>query len=380
MVSLAEDLTSPDQMRGARAALQEFANDTADHLALLIQTTEQLKSHKLAMEKWMTENEKHVWFTLENYVGLLWSNTDRTDGWPNYEYHEYQTIQSAMNSEEDTIKWEMTQVRRLIPQFWAYAQVLSRAWYLYTDGLHESEDELNQTVSKQIHDVCQMIKTAGEENADLVPVDYLDWYAFMKGWIEDFKRTRTSVLETRAEADAAAATIAAGTEGQSEVVGAIPAAEPSSAVPSQSDATVGDIPAGASDDSMPKELQDFRDQKRREREQNEAWARIHGVSPPEDSTKVKKSTHRFEQWLERQLKANRETLAQSGDFALNENYFKSDADKAENNQSFGGSSSRGLVPNEAWYVMKNGPHSWISGAEWKFHIYVRRVVQISLPH
>ncbi len=125
-------------------------------------------------------------------------------------------------------------------------------------------------------------------------------------------------------------------------------------------------------------MKDCRDQKRREREQNEAWARIHGVSPPENSTKVKKSTHRFEQWLERQLKANRETLAQSGDFALNENYFKSDADKAENNQSFGGSSSGGPVPNEAWGLMKNGPQSWASGAPWKFHIYVRRVVQFCL--
>ncbi len=56
----------------------------------------------------------------------------------------------------------MKEARRLIPQFWAYAQVLSRAWYVYTDSLHESEDELNQMVSSQIHDVCQMIKTAGE--------------------------------------------------------------------------------------------------------------------------------------------------------------------------------------------------------------------------
>ena len=71
VVSLAEDLTSPDQMRGARAALQEFANDSPDHLALFIQTTEQIKSHKLAMETWKTENEQRVWYTLKNYVGLL---------------------------------------------------------------------------------------------------------------------------------------------------------------------------------------------------------------------------------------------------------------------------------------------------------------------
>ncbi len=124
-VSLAEDLESADQMRGARAALQECANDTADHLGLLIQVMEQLANHKLAMDKWKAEHGHHPWFSLTEYKGLEWNNEDRTDEWPNYEYHEYQTIQSAINAENDTIEWETTQVNRLVPQFWAYAQVMS---------------------------------------------------------------------------------------------------------------------------------------------------------------------------------------------------------------------------------------------------------------
>ena len=63
-VSLAEDLESADQMRGARAALQECANDTADHVGLLIQVMEQLANHKLAMDKWKAEHGHHQWFTL----------------------------------------------------------------------------------------------------------------------------------------------------------------------------------------------------------------------------------------------------------------------------------------------------------------------------
>ena len=147
-----------------------------------------------------------------------------------------------MNAENGTIEWETTQVGRLVPQFWAYAQVLSKSWFVFTHGLHESEDEWNQTVSKQIHDVCQMIKTA-----DLLPVDYKEWYAFMKGWIDDFKTTRTRLLATRADAAGASP---AGAAEQSEAVGVIPTAEPSSATPSQSEATVGEISTGDSAGSM----------------------------------------------------------------------------------------------------------------------------------
>ena len=64
---------------------------------------------------------------------------------------------------------------------------------------------------------------------------------------------------------------------------------------------MGDISTGDSSVPMTVKLQEFREQKTQEREQLEAWARIHGVSPPETSTQVKRSTHRFEQWLERQL-------------------------------------------------------------------------------
>ncbi len=61
-VSLAEDLGSADQMRGARAALQESANDTADHVGLLIRRKEQLANHKLEMEQWMAQHGQKEWF------------------------------------------------------------------------------------------------------------------------------------------------------------------------------------------------------------------------------------------------------------------------------------------------------------------------------
>ena len=172
---------------------------------------EQLATHKLAMDQRKGENGHHQWFSMTEYKGLEWSNSDRTDGWPDYEYHQFQTIQSGINAETGTLDWEMTQVNRLVPQFWAYAQVLSKSWFLFTSGLHEHDDEWNQTVSKQIHDVCLMMKTA-----DLLPVDYTEWYAFVKGWIDDFKKTRTKLLATR---DVPAGVSPAGAAGQSDAVG-----------------------------------------------------------------------------------------------------------------------------------------------------------------
>ena len=192
-------------------------------------------------------------------------------------------------------------MNRLVPQFWAYAQVLSKSWFLFTSGLHEHDDEWNQTVSKQIHDVCLMMKTA-----DLLPVDYTEWYAFMKGWIDDFKKTRTQLLATR---DVPAGVSPAGAAGQSDAVGVSPAVEPSSALPSQGEPSWEEISTGDSAGSMTGELLEFREQQRQEREKLAAWARVYGGPPPENST-IKRSTHRFEQWLEGQLKVNRDTLAQ----------------------------------------------------------------------
>mgnify|MGYP000211331175 FL=1 len=211
-VSLAEDLESADQMLSARARLEECASDTADHVGLLIQWKEQLGNHKAEKEQWMAQHGQKEWFKMSEYRGLAWSDDNRNDRWPDYEYHEYQTICSAISAEEGSIIWEMNEVNRLVPQFWAYAQVLSKAWFEFTDGLHECEDEWNQKVGKQIQDVCQMISTA-----DLLPVDYIEWVNFMKGWIDNFKITRTRLLTTRA-ASAAGYIPAAATE-QSEVVG-----------------------------------------------------------------------------------------------------------------------------------------------------------------
>ena len=103
-------------------------------------------------------------------------------------------------------------------------------------------------------------------------------------------------------------------------------AEPSHALSGQGDAS-GVIP-GDSTGSMSEE------QKTQKREQLEAWARIYGTPPPQESTAgvVTKGTHRFEQWLEGQLQANRDKLAQQGNLLLTDEYFKSDAEKGIENR------------------------------------------------
>ena len=65
-VAIAQDLESEDQMRGARTALQEVANDTADHLGLLIQVNEQIHIHEQAMEQWMKLHRDETGISLEN--------------------------------------------------------------------------------------------------------------------------------------------------------------------------------------------------------------------------------------------------------------------------------------------------------------------------
>ncbi len=166
-------------------------------------------------------------------------------------------------------------------------------------------------MSKQIHAVCQMIETADQK-----PADYNEWVAFMKGWVDDFKTTRTILLKRREDA---VGVIPAADAEQSEVAGVIPTTEPSSATSKQDQTTMGETSASSSSAPMSEELQAFREQKKQEREKLEAWARIFGISPPETSTTVERSTHRFEQWLERQLKVNRETLAQQSNFPEDEN-------------------------------------------------------------
>ncbi len=78
-VAIAQDLDSEDQMRGARTALQDVANDTADHLGLLIQVNEQIHIHNQAMEQWMNLHRDKPWFSLAKYRGLEWQNVDRDD-------------------------------------------------------------------------------------------------------------------------------------------------------------------------------------------------------------------------------------------------------------------------------------------------------------
>ena len=192
-VAIAQDLQSEDQMRSARTALQDVAMDTADHLGLLIQVNEQIHIHEQALTQWMMVHSNEDWFSLKNYRGLDWTNGERNDNWPDFEYHEYQTIQSGLDSEQCTRAWELPKVQALVPQFWAHAQVVAKSWHTFTTGLHSHDDEWNQNVSKQIHNVCQMMKTA-----KMLPSDYDPWYAFMKAWIEDFSATRIKLLASMA--------------------------------------------------------------------------------------------------------------------------------------------------------------------------------------
>ena len=150
-----------------------------------------------------------------------------------YEYHEYQTIQSGLNAEQGTKAWELPQVNALVPQFWAHAQVVAKSWYTFTNGLHSHDDEWNQTVSKQIHNVCQMMKTA-----KMLPSDYEQWYGFMKAWIDDIAATRINLLASR---EVSGEVISTGSAGQGDAGGVIPIADPSPTLSSQGDSS-GVIP------------------------------------------------------------------------------------------------------------------------------------------
>ena len=282
---------------------------------------EQIHNQEQALAQWNAVNSKKEWFSLANYHGWAWENQDRNDGWPDWEYHEYQTLMSGLGSDQTTRAWELPLVTALIPQFWAHTQVIAKAWYTFTDGLYSHDDEWNQNVSTQIHNVCQLIRAA-----NMLPSDYEPWYKFMKTWIEDFAAARTQRMADR---EIPAEVISVGSAGQSDAGGVSPLAKPSSALSGQGDSS--EVISGDSSGSMSEE------QKAQKREQQEAWARIHGTPPPEESTAgvVKKVTHRFEQWLEGQLKANRGKL-EPGDLPPTDQYFKSDAEKGLENQSFAG--------------------------------------------
>ncbi len=55
-VVIAQDLTSKDQMHSARTALQEVAENTADHLRLFIKVNEQIHTQEQALEQWKAGN------------------------------------------------------------------------------------------------------------------------------------------------------------------------------------------------------------------------------------------------------------------------------------------------------------------------------------
>ena len=111
-VAIAQDLQSADEMRGAREALIDIAQETEDRLELLRRIKEQILIHTQEMKLWKRENEAKEWYLMQNYKGLSWDNEDRDDGWPAWEYHQYQTIQSGLTSEQSTYDWEFHIVQR----------------------------------------------------------------------------------------------------------------------------------------------------------------------------------------------------------------------------------------------------------------------------
>ena len=110
-----------------------------------------------------------------NYRGLEWTDTDRNDRWPDYDYHCYQSLKSGMDSDATTLAGELPVVREMVSQFWAHAQALGRAWYTFPDGLYSCDDEWNQSISTLVNDVCQLLTTA-----KMQPSDYEPWYKFLK--------------------------------------------------------------------------------------------------------------------------------------------------------------------------------------------------------
>ncbi len=128
-------------MSGARAELQEIMMRTEDHLRLLIAVEEQLQIHEAELAAWMELNGKAPWFFLARYRGLTWDNKKRTDGWPDYQYHEYQTLRSGVEAERSTRDTERPLVKVMVPQFWAHAQVVARSWHVFTKGLHPHDEE-----------------------------------------------------------------------------------------------------------------------------------------------------------------------------------------------------------------------------------------------
>jgi hypothetical protein len=116
-VVIVEDLTSKDQMHAARAALQIVADNTADHLRLYITLNEQIHTQEVQLAQWKTVNDTLV---LDKYQGLAWDDADRTDGWPDWEYHQYQVLMSGLGSDQTTKTAEVPLVEALVPQFWAH--------------------------------------------------------------------------------------------------------------------------------------------------------------------------------------------------------------------------------------------------------------------
>ncbi len=158
-VTIAEDLVSKDEMLGARQALQEIADETADHLGLLITIEERILTYEKEQEQWLRDYSSMDWYNMDNYDSSKeWTDRSRSDGWPDWEYHAYRNIDTALDAEKSGKEYHLPTVERLVPQFWSCAQALSRGWHTFAEALIPADDTWNQTVATQIDKVCQLMR------------------------------------------------------------------------------------------------------------------------------------------------------------------------------------------------------------------------------
>ncbi len=338
MVVITQELTSKDQLYGAGAELRTIAESTADYLRLYVDLDEKIKKEKVELQQWHDANPD---LDLEMYRGLEWNDSARDDGWEDYVYHVYHSLQN-IPSEEATRATIAPEVQILIPKFWAHTQALTRAWFGFRKDLCQYDDQKNQSTSTLISDVCKLMT-----KAKMQPDNYDEWYSYMKTWLDDFASIR---IQWQREIPSEA--ISVGSSGQGDVGDAISPAEPNPELSGQGDAP--DAISGASSGSRTKEEQ-------------EAWDRIKGISVPVQTTVGQKMTptHRFEQWLDAEVKTMRRSFATVG-FSHTEQHSQSSAGTSQEIRSFTGDAyKKGPSPNVAW----------VSKTARKLETYARRVVQ-----
>ncbi len=131
-------------------------------------------------DAWHTENGAQPWFNLQTYTGVQWDDPDRIvdgvkDGWPDYEYDQYQQLRSQVEATHAQIADKQPQVKGVVTTFWALTQVVTRAWHIFASVLPESDDPRNHRLSEKTAAVCALM-----EATTLVPNDFFPWKEFIE--------------------------------------------------------------------------------------------------------------------------------------------------------------------------------------------------------